>query len=71
MEDFHLPSQAELFLASLYAPKLFETTGWYWTSTQVSRYGAFVQGFELGGSGWHGKDYERRVRAFRWIPLTT
>jgi hypothetical protein len=71
MEDFHLPSQAELFLASLYAPKLFETTSWYWSSTQNSRYLAFVQDFEIGYSNWSGKDDEHRVRAFRWIPLTT
>jgi hypothetical protein len=70
MSDFHLPSQAELFLASLYAPQLFNKEGWYWSSTQNSRYSAFVQDFEGGDSGWDVKGSDGRVRAFRWIPLT-
>lgn len=70
LADFHLPSQAELFLASLYAPQLFKKEGWYWTSTQHSRNGAFVQGFESGLSSWVGKGDAFRVRAVRWIPLT-
>jgi len=71
LDDFHLPSQAELFLASLYAPQLFHKTSWYWSSTQYSRTTAFAQYFEYGLSGWIGKGNELRVRAFRWIPLTT
>jgi hypothetical protein len=69
LEDFHLPSQAELFLASLYAPQLFQKEGWYWTSTQGGRHGAFVQHFACGTSGWYVKDGECRVRAVRWIQL--
>jgi hypothetical protein len=68
-DDWHLPSQAELFLASLYAPQVFEKEGWYWSSTQGSRGSAFVQDFEHGGSYWGGKGNEYRVRAVRWIPL--
>lgn len=67
--DFHLPSQAELFMASLYAPKAFNQNSWHWSSTQHSSYGAFVQHFEHGYSDWYGKDDAYRVRAVRWIPL--
>lgn len=69
LNDFHLPSQAELFLASLYAPQVFAKEGWYWSSTQYSRGDAVVQDFEYGDSGWGGKDGDYRVRAVRWIPL--
>lgn len=65
--DFHLPSQADLFMAMLCAPHRFEKSGWYWSSTQISRHSAFVQDFEYGGSNWYGKDLEFRVRAVRWI----
>jgi len=67
--DFHLPSRMDLLMAYVCAPKLFKTSGWYWSSTQLSRNGAFVQDFEYGYSYWLGKDYERRVRACRWIHL--
>ncbi|HSW13382.1 MAG TPA: hypothetical protein VLI06_11120 [Solimonas sp.] len=67
--DFHLPSQADLFLASLLAPKLFSQEGWYLSSTQLSRDDAFVQDFEDGGSDWDLKGLEFRVRAVRWIHL--
>ena len=67
--DFHLPSRMDLLMAYVCAPSLFKTSGWYWSSTQISRDGAFVQDFELGHSSWHGKGYEHRVRACRWIHL--
>lgn len=67
--DFHLPSQAELFMASLYAPQVFDKRPWYWSSTQDSPYDAFAQDFEYGNSHWHGKDSGWRVRAVRWIPF--
>lgn len=67
--DFHLPSQAELFLASLYAPQVFSKDSWYWSSTQVDRHNAFVQHFANGISYWNFKGYECRVRAVRWIQL--
>lgn len=67
--DFHLPSQAELFMASLYAPKAFNQNSWHWSSTQTSSGNAFVQDFEDGSSLWFFKDYACRVRAVRWIPL--
>lgn len=67
--DFHLPSQAELFMASLYAPKAFGQASWYWSSTQHSAFNAFAQTFEYGGSDWLIKVNDFRVRAVRWIPL--
>jgi hypothetical protein len=67
--DYYLPSISELNAAAANVPELFGTDGYYWTSTQGSRYGAFVQVFEYGGSYWDGKDFEHRVRAFRAIPL--
>lgn len=66
-QDFHLPSQAELFMASLHAPEVFNKRGWYWSSTQGSASGAFVQDFEYGLSYWFSKDNAYRVRAVRWI----
>lgn len=67
--DFHLPSQAELFMALLYAPQVFDKSPWYWSSTQYSPLSAFAQDFEYGRSSWVSKDYDWRVRAVRWIPL--
>lgn len=67
--DFHLPSRLDLLMAYICAPQLFQKSGYYWSSTQLSRDGAFVQGFESGYSGWSGKVGERRVRACRWIHL--
>lgn len=68
-EDFHLPSQAELFMALLYAPQIFDKAPWYWSSTQDSPDDAFAQDFELGYSAWGSKANDWRVRAVRWIPL--
>lgn len=43
--DFHLPSRMDLLMAYVCAPSLFETSSWYWSSTQLSRNCAFVQDF--------------------------
>lgn len=67
--DWYLPSLGELNSAAANVPELFNTDGWYWTSTQTSRYHAFVQALEYGNSNWYSKDRERRVRAFRRISL--
>ncbi|MBH2009772.1 MAG: hypothetical protein I8H71_08760, partial [Xanthomonadaceae bacterium] len=67
--DFYLPSRLDLVMAHICAPQLFQKSGYYWSSTQLSRHGAFVQGFEYGNSYWGGKDDEHRVRAFRWVHL--
>ena len=68
--DFHLPSQADLFMASLACPQQFNQDSWYWSSTQHSRLNAFVQDFEYGTSHWSSKDFYFLVRAVRWIPTS-
>lgn len=67
--DWYLPSLGELNSAAANVPELFDTDGWYWTSTQGSRNLAFVQDFEDGYSCWNVKGDEHRVRAVRRIPL--
>ena len=67
--DYFLPSLGELNSAAANVPELFNKDGLYWTSTQGSRYYAFVQDFEDGFSLWFIKDYKHRVRAFRRISL--
>lgn len=69
--DFHLPSRVDLVLAHAHAKEHFSEDDWYWSSTQGSRNSAFVQGFEFGSSDWVGKGNGRRVRACRWVHLTT
>jgi hypothetical protein len=66
--DFHLPSQADLFFASLQPTALF-ALAWHWSSTQGSSDGAFFQDFDDGWSDWGFKAYDYRVRAVRWIHL--
>lgn len=68
-KDLFIPSQAQLQHAYAVAPDLFDKEGYHWSSTQVSRSGAFVQDFEYGNSYWDVKGSSRRVRAFRAIPL--
>jgi hypothetical protein len=63
-----LATRHEMSLAFSNAKIMFEPQ-WYWTGTQSSRNVAFVQGFEGGGAYWSFKDDERRVRAFRGLPL--
>ena len=66
--DFHLPSQADLFFASLQPTALF-SLAWHWSSTQGSSDYAFIQSLEYGYSTWLSKDNGFRVRAVRWIHL--
>lgn len=67
--DFYLPSRLDLVMAHICAPLLFQKSGYYWSSTQLSRHSAFVQDFEHGYSFWLDKDIGHRVRAFRWVHL--
>lgn len=67
--DWYLPSLGELNSAAANVPELFSTDDYYWTSSQGSRTGAFVQDFEIGYSTWGSKDTGHRVRAFRRISL--
>jgi len=68
-QDFHLPSQLELQIASALCPQAFNQDDYHWASTQGSASDAFVQVFEYGYSYWSFKDDMFRVRAVRWIPL--
>lgn len=65
--DFFLPARLDLVMAHICAKSIFNTEGYYWTSTQTSRDDAFVQDFEYGDSIWISMGFGRRVRAFRWI----
>lgn len=67
--DFYLPSRFELLLCWLSAPQVFDKEGYYWSSSQYSRFTAWVQDFEYGYSLGGGKDCERRVRPVRRIHL--
>lgn len=67
--DFYLPSRFELFMCWLSAPQVFDKEGYYWSSSQYSRGGAWLQLFEYGNSYHHDKDSEHRVRPVRTIHL--
>ena len=66
--DFYLPARGEYWALRANVPELFEK-GWHWTSTQNSRYDAFVQFFENGSSAWLTKFNEFRVCPVRRIQL--
>ena len=42
---------------------------WYWSSTQSSRYFAWLQGFDGGGQDLSGKSFEGRARAVRRLVI--
>ncbi len=67
--DFYLPSRIELLMCYLHAPQVFKTSGWYWSSSQYSRYYAWCQDFEYGSSSANYKDHEFRARPVRSIQL--
>ena len=67
--DFYLPSRIELLMCYLHAPQVFKTSGWYWSSSQYSRNGAWCQACEYGLSSAYGKDSEFRARPVRSIQL--
>jgi len=67
--DWYLPADAELRALSATAPELFQQKDWYWSSTQYSRYFAFCQDFEYGGSRAYSKDGEFRARPVRRVQL--
>lgn len=53
----------------LAAPQLFKKDGWYWSSSQYSRYSAWCQDVEHGISYDGGKGSELRARPVRTIHL--
>ena len=67
--DWYRPAASELRALQASVPELFDKQDWYWSSTQSSRHGAWMQDFEYGTSNCHGKDNEFRARAVRQIPL--
>jgi hypothetical protein len=68
--DFHLPSQADLFLMHAHDRAAGKNSKeLLWSSTQFSAGRAFAQHFEDGNSFWYLKDYRFRVRALRLIQL--
>lgn len=67
--DWYLPAAAELRALSATVPELFDKSDWYWSSTQFSRHGAFIQDFEYGCAISLGKGDECRVRPVRRIQL--
>ena len=68
-DDYSLPSRIELLMCYLHAPQVFKTSGWYWSSSQYSRYLAWCQVFEYGLSGASHKGHEFRARPVRSIQL--
>ena len=63
--DWYLPARRELALCYATVPELFERSGWYWSSTQYSAYGAWTQAFGDGGQSLCHKLDALRARAVR------
>lgn len=63
--DFYLPAAAELYQAWVDAPELFDTSTYYWSSSQRSAYGAFLMLFGGGTQVHYGKHDALRVRPVR------
>jgi hypothetical protein len=62
--DFYIPSRREMRLLWARVPE-HVTPGWYWSSTQFSRNGAWYQGFGNGSQGNDDKSWEARCRLVR------
>lgn len=71
LRDWHLPARHELRLCYLNVPELFSTDDWYYSSTQSSPYGAWVQHFDGGLQGYDRKDLTRRAVAVRRVVTTS
>lgn len=63
--DFYLPAAAELYQAWVDAPESFDTSTYYWSSSQRSAYGAFYTDFVDGNQDISDKYVELRVRPVR------
>lgn len=64
-DQWYLPAHAELMAAFVHSPDTFKKDGWYLSSTQDGRNGAWCQDFEYGLSDYSLKDDQRRVRPAR------
>ena len=51
----------------------FETSGWYWSSTETSSNASdsLIQHFSNGNQGWYDKTGVRRVRSVRRVLILT
>lgn len=67
--DWFIPSRLQMLALYEASPDLFDKDSWYWTSSQYSRYYAWCQDFEYGGSTANFKDLEFRARPVRSIQL--
>jgi len=63
--DFAAPTRFESALLYANLRDQFDTSAWYWTSTQYSDDDAWGQYFNDGSQGYDDKSYEGRVRAVR------
>lgn len=65
--DWSLPDRYEARLLAINTPDSFDTSEWYWTSTQNADDDgyAWVQYFDDGGQGYDHKSGEFRARAVR------
>lgn len=67
--DWYLPAQRELALCWATVPHLFQKD-WYWSSTQYSAVGAWIQGVDDGYQYLlGGKGNEYRARAVRRLVI--
>jgi hypothetical protein len=69
--DFALPTRFQSAVLYGNLRDQFETSGWYWTSTEFSERHAWIQYFNYGGQNTTGKSSEARARAVRLIHITT
>ena len=68
--DWYLPARNELRLAYITAKQHFDTEPYYWSSTQSSDTGAWIQHFYYGTQTGFSKKFEGRVRLVRRIQLS-
>jgi hypothetical protein len=67
--DFVVPTRFQSPILYGNLRELFETSGWYWTSTEYSERYAWIQYFDGGGQGNYGKSSKARAVAVRLIPI--
>ena len=63
--DWYLAARREYALCYATVPELFQKSGYYWSSTQYSAYGAWTQDFANGFQDGGHKHYAFRARAVR------
>ncbi|HWX10481.1 MAG TPA: hypothetical protein VNZ04_00550 [Trinickia sp.] len=67
--DFHLPSRLELQVGATTIPDQFSSDGWYWSSTDDSKYMVPTQDFGATGLDRFFKHMTANARAVRTIPV--